>query len=134
MERSTRRRSRTLFTLFLTISGIVGVTPIVQIARADPYPPPAIDNARRARGELEIARLRAMQRFDRSAQGKALIEQVRVWEGRLEAAMAGTGEHDQVAAAAGLHAARAALDSAREAAVAEDPAVKQASARIAEGV
>jgi hypothetical protein len=128
MERCLAKRTRFLSILLMTINGFAAVPPIVQIARADPLPQPAIDSARRARGELEIARLRAMQRFDRSPTGKALIEQVQVWEQRLEAAMAGTGEHDQVAAAAGLHAARAALDSAREAAVAEDPAVKRAAA------
>jgi hypothetical protein len=123
--------------IFVPAMGIAlaaGVTSVfvAPLSAAENPPPPVRDMVRLARGELEIARLRALQRFDRSSAGKALVEQVQSWGAKLTAAIAERDEADQVAAAAALQSAQGALDSARQAAVDADPAVRAASAKVEE--
>lgn len=127
--RARQRSVRPAMRLVLA-AGVAGVT--CGALRAENPPPPVRDVLRHAQGELEIARLRAMQKFDRSSAGKALAEQVQTWEAKLAAAIADRSEADQSAAAASLQSAQSSLDAARQAAVEADPAVRAAAAKMPE--
>jgi hypothetical protein len=103
------------------------------VAAADPTASNAVSTAQHARDvvrtarlDLETARLRAMQRFDRSPAGRALAEQVAACEGQLATSIADNPEGDHIAAASALQNARASLDAARQAAVEADMGVRHA--------